>query len=213
MTATETTIELRWTTSRGRDTYGYNICTLYADGRKLARCNGGGYDMEGTCLGTWLAREYADRLLALTEADMEEQSHWEPARNKDGTIKYKGHAQQGRRVDDGRYFYGLSYIDPNYDASKAVVNHAPVFGKGEDAGKTVEQLEAEGKSLGLERYQAFWSATSKHPTERHTVPHIDGACGKSSVERIAKAIGIEFEWIPTRSKKLSIYRIHDKRAE
>lgn len=47
-------LEFRWTVSRGRDTYGYNICTLYVDNIKVSSCNGGGYDMQGTCLGEWL---------------------------------------------------------------------------------------------------------------------------------------------------------------
>ncbi len=59
--------EFRWTTSRGRDTYGYNVCTLYIDGVKVARCNGGGYDMEGTDLGNWLASVAREHLLRLTK--------------------------------------------------------------------------------------------------------------------------------------------------
>jgi len=50
-------LHFRWTISRGRDTEGYNICTLYANGKKAAHCNGGGYDMRGTCLADWLASE------------------------------------------------------------------------------------------------------------------------------------------------------------
>lgn len=57
------TAVIRWTVSRGRDTYGYNICTLMIDGIKVASCDGGGYDMEGTVLGEWLEEAYADRLL------------------------------------------------------------------------------------------------------------------------------------------------------
>lgn len=63
---------LTWSTSRGRDTYGYNICRL--DGplaaapftRRYRTC-GGGYDMTGTVLGEWLADRFQDRLLAITE--------------------------------------------------------------------------------------------------------------------------------------------------
>src|SRR5690349_7553312 len=115
-----TTLEFKWTISRGRDTYGYNVCILYADGRKVARCNGGGYDMQGTCLGNFIASHYADRLLALT-----------PDRHYDYESK--------TRVEDGRSFYGLCFIDPNYDPGNAVVSHAPVFGKDSDAGKTVAE--------------------------------------------------------------------------
>lgn len=44
-------LQFKWTISRGRDTYGYNICSLYVDGKKVSGCSGGGYDMMGTCLG------------------------------------------------------------------------------------------------------------------------------------------------------------------
>lgn len=50
---------ISWSTSRGRDTYGYNICRL--DDRetgKRYRCNGGGYDMIGKVFGDWLADYY-----------------------------------------------------------------------------------------------------------------------------------------------------------
>lgn len=40
---------VRWTVSRGQDTYGYNICTIVGEGIK-GRCMGGGYDMLGTSL-------------------------------------------------------------------------------------------------------------------------------------------------------------------
>ena len=61
----EKNLTVKWTVSRGRDTYGYTICTLYVDGVKAARCNGGGYDMQGTVLGHWLAAAYPDRLRLL----------------------------------------------------------------------------------------------------------------------------------------------------
>jgi len=44
----------RWTISRGRDTCGYNVCTI-TDGRSLkTRAHGGGYDMAGTALAEML---------------------------------------------------------------------------------------------------------------------------------------------------------------
>lgn len=85
--------------------------------------------------------------------------------------------------------YGLTFHDPNFDPGKAPV--APT-------GETVAELEAAGKSLGLERYQAVYAASSPVPTERHTVPSIDGACGFDSVERIINAIGGTVKHVPTR---------------
>lgn len=167
------TLEFKWGISRGRDTYGYNICTLYVNGRKVSSCNGGGYDMEGTCLGEFIARRYADRLQTL-----------------------KVHRATGYK--DGR-LYGLSYHDPNYDPGKAVID-----------GETVEEREKAEKSVGLERYQEFYRASSYIPTKTHTVPLIDGACGMSSVQRIMEAIRLKLEYVPVKSKNLTIYRLIDE---
>ena len=59
-------LTLSWSTSRGRETYGYNICRLDDNAtQKRYRCNGGGYDMTGTVLGDWLADVYQSELQAL----------------------------------------------------------------------------------------------------------------------------------------------------
>ena len=60
------TLDFCWTTSRGRDTYGYNICTL-RDKRnnKIASTCGGGYDMKGTCLGDFINKIFAKELTRL----------------------------------------------------------------------------------------------------------------------------------------------------
>lgn len=58
-----TTLKFKYTTSRGRDTYGYNICSLWVDGEKQAATCGGGYDMTGTALGIWIARKFQKELL------------------------------------------------------------------------------------------------------------------------------------------------------
>lgn len=64
-------LRLKWTTSRGRDTYGWNIVTLTDEttGRKY-RANGGGYDMTGTVFASWLLDVARVELLALP-ADVE----------------------------------------------------------------------------------------------------------------------------------------------
>ena len=56
-------LKFKWTVSKSRDSYGYNICTLIVNGEKVSRCNGGGYDMKGTCFGNWLAYQFKDELL------------------------------------------------------------------------------------------------------------------------------------------------------
>jgi len=177
------TITINWGTSRGKDSYGYTLCTLRYDGRVMARTCGGGYDLFGTVLGDFIARKYADRLLALT---------------------------------DTTNLYGLSYHDPDYDPGKAIVGadcSNRTFG-GQD-GHTVEQVEADGNSFGLERYQAFYRASSKVPTATHRVPLIDGACGRSSVERIAASIGVSFELVGKwrKNARTEHYLIHDEKAE
>ena len=55
-------LEYKWTISRGRDTYGWNICTLW-DGDRAYRCNGGGYDMQGTVFGEWLMANHMEEII------------------------------------------------------------------------------------------------------------------------------------------------------
>lgn len=179
-------LEVKWGTSRGRDTYGYTTCSLYVNGRKVAACNGGGYDMRGTVIGNYIAAAFAPELLQLDAS--------------------KGKSPYGGPAED---FYGLTYHDPDFDPGKYVPPGKPVFGDEADIGKTVEQLENEGKSFGLDRYQAFYSASSKVPTERHRIPLIDGACGMSSVERIISALGLELEHVLD-TKKLDLYILKTK---
>lgn len=59
-------LKLSWAVSRGRDTYGYNICRLddSATGKRYKTC-GGGYDMVGTVLADWLADVMQDELKAI----------------------------------------------------------------------------------------------------------------------------------------------------
>ena len=58
-------LSFKWTVSRGRNTYGYNICSLYVNGKKVTSCNGGGYDMKGTCLGDWIEKEFQEEVKKL----------------------------------------------------------------------------------------------------------------------------------------------------
>lgn len=58
-------LHFKWTISRGRYTYGYNICTLLVDGEKVGKTCGGGYDMQGTVLAEWLESYYQPELIKL----------------------------------------------------------------------------------------------------------------------------------------------------
>jgi hypothetical protein len=138
-----TTAEIKWTIQRST---GYNVCNLYVNDKKVASCNGGGYDMVGTVFGDWVAKTFPELL----------------------------------RTRIKKTFSGLSFHNPNFDPSKAEVP---------GTGKTVEELEKTGESLGLDRYQAACQASSRLPTEVHTVPYIDGAYGFEAVTPIFEAIG------------------------
>ena len=61
----EKALKFKWTVSRGRETYGYNIVSLYVDDVKVSSCNGGGYDMQGTVLGEWVMDNFQDKIRKL----------------------------------------------------------------------------------------------------------------------------------------------------
>lgn len=61
-------LRLTWSTSRARDTYGYNVARLEdTETHKQYRCNGGGYDMVGTVFAEWLQDRYQERLWGIRE--------------------------------------------------------------------------------------------------------------------------------------------------
>lgn len=62
-------LALSWSTSRGQDTFGYNICRL--DDRatdKRYKCMGGGYDMVGTVVAEYLQEAFQVQLLVASES-------------------------------------------------------------------------------------------------------------------------------------------------
>lgn len=111
-------IRTKWTTSRGYETYGYNICSLYIGQKKCFSCNGGGYDMEGTVIADMMKALFPKELLKL--------------------------AKKGG-------FYGLQ--------------------------------EYEGSFI------------------------LDGACGKSSMERILKEFGYNLDYLNLGIKDVNVYRL------
>lgn len=77
-------LKLSWSTSRGQNTYGYNICRLddLATGRRY-KTMGGGYDMIGTVVGDWLEENFQDRLLALkNNSDLNGPFYYNPETNR-----------------------------------------------------------------------------------------------------------------------------------
>lgn len=79
-------------TSRGRDTYGYNIVTLRdTTTGKRYRCMGGGYDMQGTVFAAWLQDT---QQTALQTVKAQAHSAWTPG---------------GTRSTNDAGLYGMSY--------------------------------------------------------------------------------------------------------
>jgi hypothetical protein len=70
-------VQISWSTSRGQDTYGYNICR--ADSHimgKRFKCIGGGYDMIGTVIGQYIQERFQDQLKALVKTHESELIHY-----------------------------------------------------------------------------------------------------------------------------------------
>lgn len=83
-------LTFKWTVSRGRNTYGYNICSLYVDGIKVSSCNGGGYDMQGTCFAEYINIAYHQELIKLFEPEFLELATKPHDKDYEGNeLKYK----------------------------------------------------------------------------------------------------------------------------
>jgi hypothetical protein len=59
-------VQISWAVSRGRDSYGYNICRAdsYVLGQRF-KTIGGGYDMIGTVIGQYIQHRFENELLKL----------------------------------------------------------------------------------------------------------------------------------------------------
>jgi hypothetical protein len=115
-------LEFKRTVSHGRDTDGYNICTLWdaKTGKRLASCKGGGYDMEGTSFGDWIDTRFQAELLDLANREPvdkynKDTSNWErvPTDNK-----YRG---------SGSEFYGLAAYTKGGEIVKVTLDGACGF--------------------------------------------------------------------------------------
>ncbi len=58
-------LRFKYGVSRGVNSYGYRIVSLYLNGEKKYSTNGGGYDMRGTVFASYLNEKYVDRLKTL----------------------------------------------------------------------------------------------------------------------------------------------------
>lgn len=136
-----TYLSVKWTTSRGRETYGYNICTVRDTKRGTNyRCNGGGYDMTGASFAMWLESTYPERLV-----EIKDRAH----------SKWDGQNYNDEHGD----LYGMTYYSHN------------------------------------------------------NTLHLDGACGLSSILKIATACDLTVESIYDRKGHLDGMYINDKRTD
>lgn len=137
-------LHFKFTISRGRDTYGYNICTLLVDGERVSQCNGGGYDMQGTVLGEWLQNAFQHTLLKFMN-------------------------------DNG-------------------INEKPPC-------NTYSTDKGEIRRYELNGFYGMWLRVNPNGGAQVI---LDGGCGFSSMEKIAKAIGITLKW----NKESDRYKNH-----
>ena len=84
-----------WSVSKGRDTYGYNICTLREgfNRNKIASTCGGGYDMKGTVLADFIKLHFENELKRLNSKEFYGLSFWNPE-----SKKYHKRYQQGYKI-------------------------------------------------------------------------------------------------------------------
>jgi hypothetical protein len=145
-------LEFRWSISRGRDTYGYNICSLWVDGSKVSSCDGGGYDMSGWCLGDYLEKAYQDRLIT----------------------------------------------DVGYLSCDRIYN-----------GNRLRPTEEDAKDGRKGSRKLYGSTGALNPKGKLYKVMLDGACGISSMERIAERIGLTLEFKQQKTNRQA-YVLTDK---
>jgi hypothetical protein len=128
-----TYLRLSYGTSRGRDTYGYNIVRLTDETTgKTFRCMGGGYDMVGTVLADWAVETHQDALRELAGRAYYE---W----REDGGMSVPGN-------DDRDRMYGMyAYYDESGQLDRVSV----------DGGCGVESVHRILKAAGLELTRTY----------------------------------------------------------
>ena len=66
--------QIKWSVSRGMNTYGYNIASMWdmeTDKKAHSTC-GGGYDMLGSLLGAWITANFQEELKAWDDKKIED---------------------------------------------------------------------------------------------------------------------------------------------
>lgn len=111
-------LHFKWTFSRGRDTSGYNICTLLVNGNKAGKCMGGGYDMQGTSFAEWLQAAFQCELHNLLVAKGIR------TRNAHNSYEEKGGVTSVYSLPE---FYGMNYYVKANGDSHVVLDGACGF--------------------------------------------------------------------------------------
>jgi hypothetical protein len=109
-------LHFKYGTSRARDTYGYNLVTLYVDGAKVARECGGGYDMQGAALGQWVQNAFQSELIAMSDRVASEFPRVGG--------EYAGRARHYSREERPGQLYGMSLITEDGKPSKVSIDGA-----------------------------------------------------------------------------------------
>ena len=98
-------LKIKWSVSRGRDTYGFHICTLY-DGERAYRTKGGGYDMVGTVFGEWLLDHCSDKIEKLDQSQFYGLGHYNGKAYLDGACGLNSMIKIARAIGLGvREYY------------------------------------------------------------------------------------------------------------
>jgi hypothetical protein len=123
-----TYLRVKWSTSRARDTYGYNIVSILDETTgKRFRATGGGYDMTGSAFGEWLQTTFQDRLTAISNrahmvwTDKGNGEPWKHVSSERGLYGMSFYTHDGRVVLDGAC--GLSSMERIAEAIGLSVKH------------------------------------------------------------------------------------------
>lgn len=98
MKTTKDVLRFKYGVSKGRNTYGYRIVSLYVNGQKEYSTNGGGYDMRGSVLGRYLTNKFQDELMQ--NKDLANTTH----------IQNEKHEWSAQTKGEG--LYGMSLLVP-----------------------------------------------------------------------------------------------------
>lgn len=132
-------------TSRGRDTYGYNIITATDENGKKFRTCGGGYDMLGTVIAEVINYHYQDRLKRIHKR----------AENYTKNGKYYSRREKGRCSPDyKKHSYGVT---ARYGKNQKEVKNVTI-----DGATGFSNVQGIAARLGLE-VNSIYDRSKRYP--------------------------------------------------